>query len=458
MFEDSPWLHKAHLSENNAQLRLLMGQALYHARDYKKAKEVFKNEFSSTGDDKIRQESLIWLARTYIRLKDFKNAKNILKTFIIVYADNTSDNQYREESIYRLAIIAKEEGDINLTTLLLRQLLAEKPSSSYRNDALWQLGWIYYTQGNLEKSLDTLKTLENSPIRMRAIYWQGKISLMLGRKDNALKLFKAAADSFPPNYYSAMSKKAAEKLGSKSSIIPASSYINKRQTKPNQANDSLIMKRAQRLLELGLNSLALKELASMDQRQYPISISLLYKDAGDIYHSYIIARNQSYSSAAFDYQLAFPEAYKELVERAAHKLSLDSFLIYAVMMQESEFDARAVSHAGAVGLLQIMPATGEMIAKKLSHQSFKEDDLFAPPLNINFGAWYLKTLITRFNGRLHLAIAAYNAGPNAVDEWLKLWGKLGMDEFVENIPYQETRKYVERVMGYYEAYQTIYNP
>ena len=135
----------------------------------------------------------------------------------------------------------------------------------------------------------------------------------------------------------------------------------------------------------------------MDQRQYPISISLLYKDAGDIYHSYIVARNQSYSSAAFDYQLAFPEGYKELVEQAARKLRLDSFLIYAVMMQESEFDARAVSHAGAVGLLQIMPGTGEMIARKLSHQSFKEDDLFAPPLNINFGAWYLKTLITRFN-------------------------------------------------------------
>ena len=470
LFEDSPWMHKAYASKRNAQLRLLLGQAFYRIRDYKRAKEVFKKTSSNTEDSAMEQESFIWLARTYMRLKDFKTAKDILKTFTTVFTpleQNASpfragsltgftDKNLREEALYWLAIIAKEEGDINLTATLLRQLLAEKSSSYYRTDALWQISWIYYMQGNLQKSLEILKQLENSPLRMRALYWQGKISLILGKKDNALRLFKTAAGSFPPDYYSTISKKAAKKLGSKTHIMPASLYINKKQTEPNKTIDSLFIKRAQRLLELGLNNLAVKELASIDQRQDPITISLLYKQAGDFYHSYVLARNQTFSSSNFKYQLAFPKGYKELVEMRAAELQLDPLLIYAVMMQESEFNEKTVSTAGAVGLLQIMPNTGEMIAMKLSRHSFTGDNLFEPYTNISFGTWYLKTLITRFNGNLPLAIAAYNAGPNAVDEWLKRWGEFDMDEFVENIPYPETRKYVEKVLGYYETYKIIY--
>ena len=452
LFEDSPWMHKAYSSKRNAQLRLLLGQAFYRTRDYKRAKDVFKKTSSNTEDSAMEQESFIWLARTYMRLKDFKTAKDILKTAATVF----TDKNLREEAIYWLTIIAKEEGDINLTSTLLRQLLAEKSSSYYRTDALWQISWIYYMQGNLQKSLEILKQLENSPLRMRAIYWQGKISYILGKKDNALRLFKTAAGSFPPDYYSTISKKAAKKLGSKTHIMPASLYINKKQTETNKTIDSLFIKRAQRLLELGLNNLAVKELASIDQRQDPITISLLYKQAGDFYHSYVLARNQIFNSSNFKYQLALPEGYKELVEMRAAELQLDPLLIYAVMMQESEFDEKAVSTAGAVGLLQIMPSTGEMIAKKLSHRSFTGDSLFEPYTNISFGAWYLKTLIARFNGNLPLAIAAYNAGPNAVDEWLKRWGEFDMDEFVENIPYPETKKYVEKVLGYYETYKIIY--
>ena len=470
LFEDSPWMHKAYASKRNAQLRLLLGQAFYRIRDYIRAKEVFKKTSSNTEDSAMEQESFIWLARTYMRLKDFKTSKDILKTFTTVFTpleQNASpfragsltgftDKNLREEALYWLAIIAKEEGDINLTATLLRQLLAEKSSSYYRTDALWQISWIYYMQGNLQKSLEILKQLENSPLRMRAIYWQGKISYILGKKDNALRLFKTAAGSFPPDYYSTISKKAAKKLGSKTHIMPASLYINKKQTEPNKTIDSLFIKRAQRLLELGLNNLAVKELASIDQRQDPITISLLYKQAGDFYHSYVLARNQTFSSSNFKYQLAFPKGYKELVEMRAAELQLDPLLIYAVMMQESEFNEKTVSIAGAVGLLQIMPNTGEMIAMKLSRHSFTGDNLFEPYTNISFGAWYLKTLIARFNENLPLAIAAYNAGPNAVDEWLKRWGEFDMDEFVENIPYPETRKYVEKVLGYYETYKIIY--
>jgi soluble lytic murein transglycosylase len=435
--------------KHNDKVGFLLGQAFYQAKNYKKAVNIFKELFPIADDSKIRQESLIYLAKAYIKLKDFKSARDVLKTFISIY----NDRGLRDEALYKLAMIAKDEGDINLAAAFLNQLIAENPSSSYKNDALWQISWISYQQGNLKESLEALIPLENSPLKMRAVYWQGKISLVLGKKDNAARLFKIAADRFPPVYYSAKSRKALEMISGQEEQKLNFKIEKNENPKP---YESLPLQRTHRLLGLGLNNLALTELASMNHTIDPISISLLYRQAGDFYNSYILARSLSYASTDLAYQLAFPEGYKELVERSANEFHIDPLLVYAVMMQESEFNEKAVSVSGAVGLMQIMPGTGEMIAKKLSYPLFKEDKLFLPAININFGSWYLKTMITRFNGSLPLAVAAYNAGPNSVDGWLKKWGRLDMDEFIENIPYQETRKYVERVIGYYEAYKAIY--
>lgn len=485
--EGPPWFPREVPLKRNDRLLLLLGQALYQTRNYKTANEIFKEIFSHTSDGKLRIESLIWLARGYSRLKDAESARNVLKNFIAVYADNIPGlkvRDYRDEAIYRLAMIAKDEGDSIKAVVFFKQLLKENPLSSHRNNVLWQISWIYYGQGNLEESLETLKSLENSQLRMRALYWEGKISLMLGKKDNALRLFKTAAESFPPTYYSVSSKRALEGISgyelqiadfrisnqesevrNSPGSLPINPVRNSPDKKPFAFSNNLPpteeasngVKRTRRLLELGLSNLALKELASMDHRQDPLNISLLYQQAGDFYHSYLFARNHFSHASPLTFELAYPQDYKEMVEKVAGEFQLAPFLIYAVMMQESEFDDKAVSNLGAVGLLQIMPGTGEMIAKKLSFGPLKQDDLFAPSTNINFGAWYLKTLISRYKGNLPFAIAAYNAGPNAVDEWLKKWGRLDMDEFVENIPYQETRKYVEKVMGYYEAYKAIYS-
>lgn len=448
--EGLPWLLYEVPSERNDKLLLLLGQSLYQARDYKKSNEVFEDIFLYTDDKKMQAESLIWIARTYIKLKDFESAKDILNALLTDYPDTS----FRDEVVYRLAMIAKDEVDTNLSVALFQQLIKENPTSPYKDDALWQMSWLYYSQKNLGESLNTLKNLENSSLKMRALYWQGKISKMLGDEDRAIRFLKAAAENFPPTYYSTLAEKTLRTI-SKTNILPVAFPGDNAQIEQNEENESLSIKRTRKLLELGLNDLALKELASMDKRHNPMNVSLLYKEAGDIYQSYITARDRlGYSKLSS--HLVFPEGYKEAVEKTAQEFGIDHLLIYAIMMQESEFDVKAVSRAGAIGLLQIMPSTGKMLAKELSFASFKDDDLFQVSTNISFGAKYLKMLITRFKGNLPHAIAAYNAGPNAVEEWLKRWDGVDIDGFIENIPYLETRKYVEKALGYYEAYKAIY--
>ncbi len=153
----------------------------------------------------------------------------------------------------------------------------------------------------------------------------------------------------------------------------------------------------------------------------------------------------------WSWDCAFPTPYAGDVEMRAKENDLPAPLLYAVMRQESGFDPTALSPARAVGLLQLLPETAKAVAaEERGEESGPHDEpprLTSPPVNIALGARYLKQLLDRFHGILPLAIAAYNAGPDAVLRWLSRPRGLDLDLFVERIPYTETRVYVAKVMG-----------
>jgi soluble lytic murein transglycosylase len=149
-----------------------------------------------------------------------------------------------------------------------------------------------------------------------------------------------------------------------------------------------------------------------------------------------------------------PQAYAELVEAAAAKHGLDPNLLFAVMRVESVFNRRIISNAGAVGLMQIMPHTGQRIAFRLGIDDFDPIQLLSPERNLEFSAWYLASLLRRFDGRLPLAIASYNGGPHNVRLWMRNnSADMPLDAFLERIPFKETHRYVRRVLSYYALYR-----
>lgn len=149
-----------------------------------------------------------------------------------------------------------------------------------------------------------------------------------------------------------------------------------------------------------------------------------------------------------------PRAYEELVVPAANRYGLDPNLLLAVMRVESVYQKHVVSYAGAIGLTQIMPRTGSMIAHALGDRDFTPDDLLDPETNLEFSAWYLTSLIRRFDGRLPLAIAAYNGGPHNVRRWMEGAPEGSpLDVLLERIPFDQTHRYVRRVLLHYQAYR-----
>lgn len=157
---------------------------------------------------------------------------------------------------------------------------------------------------------------------------------------------------------------------------------------------------------------------------------------------------------AWAWRCVFPTPYLDLVQAAAAQEKISPALVYAVMRQESAFDPGATSPANAYGLLQLIPPTAHRLADKL-HESFVDSQLMTPDANIRYGADYLAQLSAYFSGNLALTAAAYNAGPDAVFRWLSAPEKIGMDVFVARIPFEQTRSYVEIVLGNLARYQYL---
>lgn len=167
---------------------------------------------------------------------------------------------------------------------------------------------------------------------------------------------------------------------------------------------------------------------------------------------YLIYENEQYKKALANY----PTAYTDLIQTYADEYELDPYLVQSIMRCESSNNPSAVSDAGAIGLMQIMPDTGTWIAHKLDLDDvYTEDMLYDPETNIEFACWYISFLTGRFDGNVMQIVAAYNAGHGSVEDWLE------DERFSENgelttIPFEQTARYYEKVMTAYENYTTLY--
>ncbi|MBP3283970.1 MAG: lytic transglycosylase domain-containing protein [Clostridia bacterium] len=156
------------------------------------------------------------------------------------------------------------------------------------------------------------------------------------------------------------------------------------------------------------------------------------------------------------YRIRYPLSYEEIVEKYALSNDIDKYLVYSIIRAESYYDKDAVSAKGACGLMQITPDTGSWIAEKMGIKDFSQEDLFDPEKNIMMGVWYFKYLLNRFDGDLKVAIAAYNAGPTNASRWLKREDLSGDGKTLDEIPFDETKKYEQKIMNAYEMYKKIY--
>jgi soluble lytic murein transglycosylase len=154
-------------------------------------------------------------------------------------------------------------------------------------------------------------------------------------------------------------------------------------------------------------------------------------------------------------RLAFPAYYSELILAECATHGLDPLLMFALIRQESVFDSQAVSWAGATGLTQVMPSTGEWIAEMTAWPDYRQEHLRRAYLNVKFGAWFLARILDQTEGNVMAALAGYNGGPARAQGWLEQAGR-DPDLFVEVITRDEPQRYVKLIYRHYDVYTRLY--
>ncbi|TYQ12820.1 UNVERIFIED_CONTAM: soluble lytic murein transglycosylase [Acetivibrio alkalicellulosi] len=182
-----------------------------------------------------------------------------------------------------------------------------------------------------------------------------------------------------------------------------------------------------------------------------------YLEKEDVYWSVIWGlRSLMDEPSRRGYELSHPRPYEDLVLEAAEKYNIDANLIWAVMREESFYRHDVTSWAGAIGLMQIMPATGQDIASRLN-KTIKDSDLLNPEININFGAFYIRSMLDMFSGDIDKAMAAYNGGPGNVSRWNNSPLGTTKEDFPTAITFFETQEYITKVKNSYKIYNWLYN-
>lgn len=340
-----------------------------------------------------------------------------------------------------------------------------RASTGLSRAALWRLGWSAYRNdddttaiGHFERLLER----EDDPIgALRTRYWRARALERKGEVAEATAEFSAMANEYPFSYYGWRSR---DRIRDHDDPSPG---LRPEPGTARLARDDL--ERPKILLAAGLEKLAVEEMQRVARRARGLSDRLamaqLFNEAGAYYDAQRVIVDAYTEDLARGpvpkleelWWHAWPSAYKELVWASTRaEGSVEPALVYAIMREESGYRPKVLSVSGARGLLQIMVPTGDRLASRMGETQYEPDDLFEPETNIKLGAYYLAELMARFDGRKSAAIASYNAGPQAVSEWLKEPTAVEDDLWVEAIPYDQTRGYVKRVLRSYHAYRVLY--
>jgi len=407
------------------------------------------------GTPQTAQQAAWFMARRHMRSQEHDLARQWLAKAA------QGGGKPGEEARYMSAWLWLNQSKWEEAEAALGAFADKHPNSSFAADARWFQGWAQFRQNHCTKARQTwqeaAEAFPKSSLLPQFQYWAARCAPQTTQEEKAAlyQAFLQLASRFPGSLYGRMAK---ERLQSQEALFP----LLPPPALPPALPAELGL--AQALAQAGLWADAQNEFEALRKRtsgaEDALRIGKALQTLGAYDMAYVLAARNLWG-AAFSRKegealsLLFPRAFEAEVLAAAKNHGLSPSLLWAVMRRESAFATSALSHANARGLMQIIPPTGQEIAKQLGTTLSGPDALFAPALNISFGSWYLKKLMERF-GHLAPAVAAYNAGPRAVSRWLNARGRLPVDEWIEEIPFRETRNYVKQVLPDVYAFFEMY--
>lgn len=360
------------------------------------------------------------------------------------------------EAYYSVARMHEDWSEWQKAIKFYSAIVEKYSKSKFFERAHFKVGFLYYMDGKYDKAIEWLareKTLvTDHHQKAQASYWLGRTYEKMKKKNDASAQFEEIRKKYPLTYYSFI-------LGIDPSAI--------KNTPMGFQNLSIESSHPLYLpsiyLGVGLHKPARNMIQAYgnENEEHLYQIVQLFHDTG--FYVFAMPNALDLSEKIVDrkglqnelVKMIFPVKYLDVVEREAKNHSLDPLVALSLIKQESGYFERAVSSANAIGLMQLLVPTAQVIAKTNKDPLPEKDDLFEPEKNIRFGIQYLKSLNDKFNNDVTLVLSAYNAGPERAVKWKNRWPNVRKDEFVELIPFSETRKYVKLILRNYSYYKFI---
>lgn len=458
-----------------------LGFCAYRLRRYREAITSLDQFRYVQGSDDQSAEALYLLGLALQRDGQSGEAEGVLRQL----AAREPPTVWNGKALVTLGLSYESRQQIERAVEAYRELATRFPTSDRADELAWRIGWLYYSQhlfGTAAQEFGrAAERFPQSLFASNAVYWQAKALDKSGHSPQALPLYEQVARDYPYTYYGL---RAQEVLRSRASLgnAPAPAFASTNGPpfsagrSPLPGPDPSISDaarfhrvRVDELLALRFLEDAREEIAQFSRRlgngvTERTVLARMYLRA-DMPLQAIRTLNAALSSVAANARLTlppefwtslFPQLYWQEVVEATKYARLDPWLVLGVIRQESAFNARAVSSSDARGLMQLLPSTGREVYQRIGLEAFRDDLLFDPQLNVRLGAQYLGRLADTHRGNLIPTLAAYNAGPARVKRWLQELSTADWDEFIERLPFEETRLYVKSVLRNYGVYQRLY--
>ena len=453
--QDATWQGKAQYE---------LGHVYYRSKKYLKAESAFDRAF------KVYQipEALFYLGRCAIKRGQDLTGTTRFREFVRRYPSS----RLASEALWQAAMAYERRGRHSDARKLFLKLATNYPKSTYADQAAWRAGFaLYQTRQYTAASKAFLRLSRQttaSHLRDQGYYWAGKCYQKLGQKEEARYWIERASEGFPTSYYSTRAHAVLGKTENAYIEAPqpgehlsvGQSYTPSTHIPKGDILASIGLYRdAEREYDharrtLGRNLFALNDLKPRYERVRAMHRALQISS-----QIVMLERTKGISMTRASFRRLYPTYYWGEINQVARKMNLDPNLMIAIMRQESAFNTTAISRAGARGLMQVMPQTGRNMARLVKLKNFSTEDLHDPHTSILLGGKHLSDHMKAFrkdkHRQLSLALSAYNAGLDAAKRWEKRLTKRDVDEFIERIPYKETRNYVKLVYRNYRVYSYL---
>jgi soluble lytic murein transglycosylase len=414
--------------------------------------------------------------RSYLLMELARNRNDLDEQTRIVSRMETDfpQSQWLAEALFSSGNMYLLRKDYPRAAEYYSYLAQHFPSSKNASAAHWRAGWLNYRLGNYDVAArifdEQIHNFSGTPETASALYWRGRLYETQDHNPaQAVANYRTIVRVYQHFFYAQMARQRLAALGS---TIPAAAPDLdeiKAADLPTLAEsfpeDSPHLAKAKLLANAGLNSYIPREIAAdPDSGSWSaLAEAQIYASYGEAYRAMRALKRALPGAASASIQsiplaywhILFPAPYWNTIKAESAKNNLDPYLVASLIRQESEFNPSVISYANAWGLMQLLPSTGKSLARQEGMTHFQTFQLLDPETNIRLGTRYLRQTLDRFGGVPEYALAAYNAGESRVEDWQSAGPYSGIDEFVESIPFTQTRDYVQAILRNIEIYREI---